>query len=209
LKNWISRIALLVCTVVVVIAGCASADRVVRLYEDPSFDRGPLANVLVVGVHENATLRRRFESNVAERFRATSTGAVPSLNLMRAADAISHERLVAIVQRERFDAVLVSRLVDVQTRVETREGRTTAVAQRRDNIPLADFFRYDYVEYQDPMEVTTVRTVVLVSDLYDVATEQRVWSAETTSFEKTRVDEIIDGIATAVTGALRRDGFVR
>ncbi len=190
------------------LAACSTADRVVRLYEDPAFDRGPFTNVLVVGVHTNATLRRRFESNVAERIRADGIVSTPSLNFMRAADEISRESLLAVVEREGFDAVFVTRLVDQQTRVETREGRLTAVAQRRDDVPLADFFRYDYVEYRDPMEVTTVRTVVLVSDLYDAATEQRVWSAETTSFEKSRVDEIIDGIADALADALRRDGFI-
>jgi len=190
------------------LVACGTADRVVRLYEDPAFERGPFTNVLVVGVHTNATLRRRFESNVAERIRANGIVSTPSLNFMRAADEISRDSLVAIVEREGFDAVLVTRLVDQQTRVETRAGRVTAAAQRRDDVPLADFFRYDYVEYRDPMEITTVRTVVLVSDLYDVATEQRVWSAETTSFEKTRVDEIIDGIAAALAGALRSDGFI-
>ncbi len=192
-----------------ILCSCSSSSRVVKTYEDPNFSSGPFANILVVGIHENATSRRRFESTVATALRSDNTAASASLNFMLSTDEISRESLRAIVDSEGFDAVLITRLVDMQMQIESREGRVTADAQRRNDLPLADFFRYDYVEYQDPMEITTVRTVVLATDLYEVASELRIWSAESTATDKTSVFETISDISRALANALSRDGFIR
>jgi hypothetical protein len=127
---------------------------------------------------------------------------------MLSTDAISRDSLRTIVENENFDAVLITRLVDIRTRVEDREGRSTAEARRRNNIALADFFRYDYVEYQDPMETTAISTVVLATDLYDVATEAKIWSAESTAIDKTAAFETISGVSRALASTLSRDGLI-
>jgi hypothetical protein len=203
----ISIVALGACFAVV--HGCASSGRVVKTYEDPSFSGGPFTNVLVVGVHHDGNARRRFESSVASAIREGGTAAAPSLNFMRLADQINRDTLAAIVQREDFDAVLVTRLVDSAQRVENRQGRTVAEAQRRDDIFLADFFRYDYVEYQDPMVSTTVRSVVLATDVYAVTNEARIWSVESTVLDKTSVYETIAAASRALANALSRDNLIR
>jgi hypothetical protein len=189
--------------------GCGTADRVVKLYENPEFVGGPFTNILVVGVHEDADARRRFESGVAGAIRKGGTSATPSLNFMRSSDGISRDAIVEIVERENFDAVLVTRLVDLDVQIERREGRSTAQAQRRDDLPLVDFFRYDYVEYQDPMTTTAVRTVVLVTDLYNVADESKVWGVESTSIQKDSVFDLFNGISDALAGALSTDNLIR
>ncbi|NIW24811.1 MAG: hypothetical protein GWN29_09730 [Gammaproteobacteria bacterium] len=192
-----------------VLLGCGTSSRVVTLYENPEFTGGPFTNILVLGVHEDADARRRFESGVASAIREGGTSATPSLNFMRSTDEISRDSIVEIVETENFDAVLVTRLVDLDIQIERREGRSTAQAQRRDDLPLVDFFRYDYVEYQDPMTSTTVRTVVLVTDLYNVADESKVWSVESTSIQKDGVYELINDISGALASALTRDNLIR
>jgi len=105
--------------------------------------------------------------------------------------------------------VLVTRLVDTNIRAEAEQGPSTLVVERRDDIPLVDAFRYTYNEYEDPMVVTTIRTVVLATDLYDVASEARIWSVESTSMDKESVYDIVDGASSALAGALARDGLIR
>jgi hypothetical protein len=192
-----------------VLHGCASSGRVVKTYEDPNFSGGPFKNVLVVGVHRDGNARRRFESTVASAIREGGTAAAPSLNFMRLADQISRDTLAPIVQREGFDAVLVTRLIDSALRVENRQGRTTVEAQRRDDVFLADFFRYDYVEYQDPMVSTTVRSVVLATDVYAVTNEAKIWSVESTVLDKASVFEAVVDTSRALANALSRDSLIR
>ena len=58
------------------------------------------------------------------------------------------------------------------------------------------------------MPVTTAYTVRVRTDLYLVATEQRVWAVESTGFEKQNLFGVIDGIAKALTAQLRKDGLI-
>jgi len=191
------------------LAGCIMPDRVVKLYEDTDFDGGPFSNVLVVGAHEDSDARRRFESSVVRSLNASGTDATSSIEVMGSGQDITRESLLAATSTSGSDAVLITRLVDVQSRAEIQQGRTTVVADRRGNLPLAGFFRYDYTEYQDPMTVTTVRTVVLATDLYNVDDENRIWSVESTSFDKETVDATIDGASRAISTTLLQDGLIR
>lgn len=191
-------------------SGCAGGDRVVKIYEDASFSGGPFANVLVVGVGPNADNRRRFELSVADAIGAGGTSARASIQVMGgASQPVTRDSVAAAARSIGADAVLVTRLVDSSVRTETEQGPSVLEVERRDDIPLVDAFRYTYSEYEDPMVVTTIRTVVLATDLYDVTTEARVWSVESTSMNKESVYDIVDGASSALAGALARDGLIR
>jgi hypothetical protein len=191
------------------IASCATPDRVVRLLDDSNLVSSPFENILVVGAHEDSNARRTFEEGVARAINDGETMAQTSLRFMRASAEIDRESVLEAVAESGADAVLVTRLVDMQARRETQPGRTTMVAERRDNIPLADFFRYEYSEYQDPMVVTTVTTVVLATDVYRVSDENLIWSVESRSIDKVSVYDTVDSVSRALTGALRSDGLIR
>jgi hypothetical protein len=90
------------------------------------------------------------------------------------------------------------------TRVlEVREGQPLVSTEQ----PLGDILR-EYAEKPDPMTATSVRTVLVASDLYEVATETRVWSGRSTAFEKSTVDAAITDLASAVTRTLRAAGWL-
>jgi len=103
---------------------------------------------------------------------------------------------------------MITRLLDVESNTSVEEGRVTATAQRRNDIAMVDFFRYDYAEYRDPMTVSTVHTVILLTDLYNVADENKIWSVESTSFDKASVYGVIDGTSRGITDQLRRDRLI-
>lgn len=191
------------------LAGCAASDRVVKTYESPDFDGGPFNRILIVAAHEETGTRRLFENSLRAVLNENGAIAVTSLSVMDAEEPIEREPVIAAVRETGADAVLVTRLLDVASSTSVEGGRTATDAQRRNDIPLADFFRYDYVEYQDPMTITTVRTVVLSTDLYNVADETKVWSAESTSFDKETVYGVIGSATRGLTDQLRRDQLIR
>jgi hypothetical protein len=128
---------------------------------------------------------------------------------MDAAQNIDRESVVAAMREAGADAVLVTRVVDIETQSEIEQGQTQAELARRNDVPLADFFRYEYVESADAMTVTTVRTVILETDVYDAASEKKVWSVESTSFDKQTAYGVIDGVARAISAELERDGLIQ
>jgi hypothetical protein len=202
--------AALAATAALALGACASTgDRIVKIYEDRAALAGPYTRILVVGAHAETATRRTFEDSVVRALAAVGTEARSSLAVMDAAQDIDRESVIAAVRETGADAVLVTRVVDIKTQSEIDQGQTQAEVARRSDVPLADFFRYEYVESADAMTVTTVRTVILETDVYDAASEKKVWGVESTSFDKQTAYGVIDGVARAITAELARDGLIQ
>ena len=176
------------------VAGPAAGDEVAKVYQDPAFD-GMVSEILVVGVHEDFGTRGQFENTVSRALRAAGASAEASLYTLSSAGDLNADSLVAAARRVGADAVLVTRVVDVQT-------------QNPD--ATADFTEYfrAYSRYEDPLPVTTTHTVRVRTDLYLVESRARIWGVESTAFEKPNLFGVIDGIAKAVTAQLRSDGLI-
>jgi len=200
---------LLLLAVMSLLWSCASSDRIVRTYQDPAFDGGPFAKILIVGVSPDNGIRRRFEDSLVTAINPNNTVAVSSLAVMGADEPVERESLLAAARETGSDAVLITRLLNAESNTSTQGGRAGVDTQRRGDIPLADFFRYDYVEYQDPLTTSTVNTVSLTTDLFGVADETRVWSADSVSLDKASVYGLIDGSTGSISMQLTRDGFIR
>jgi hypothetical protein len=176
-------------------ARAAGADEVVKTYQDSAFG-ATVAKILVVGVHEDFGVRGQFENTVARALRAVGTAGEASLYSLSSAGELTAEALVAAARKARADAVMVTRVVDVQT--ENPDATTT----------FTEYFQA-YSKYADPMPVTTSYTVRVRTDLYVVESQARVWAVESTAFEKQNLFGVIDGIAKALTAQLRKDGLIK
>ncbi|HXS78634.1 MAG TPA: hypothetical protein VN818_00060 [Gammaproteobacteria bacterium] len=177
------------------LARAAAADEVVKTYQDSAFD-SKVSKILVVGVHEDFGTRAQFENTVARALRAAGTAGEASLYSLSSAGELTADNLVAAARKARADAVLVTRVVDVQT--ENPDATTT----------FTQYFQA-YSKYADPLPLTTAYTVRVRTDLYIVATQQRVWAVESTAFQKQNLFGVIDGIAKALTTQLRKDGLLQ
>ena len=177
------------------LAGAAAGDEVVKTYEDPNFD-ATLSKILVVGVHADRSVRGQFENTVARTLRSVGASSEASLYSVGNTGELSAETLIAAARTVRADAVMVTRVVDVQT----QNPDVTA--------SLQDYFR-KYSAYEDPLPGTAKHTVRVRTDLYLVDSQAQLWGVESTAFEKQDLFAVIDGIAKAVTAQLRSDGIIR
>jgi len=172
-----------------------AADEVVKTYRDAAFT-GTVSKILVVGVHDDVSVRGQFENTVARALRAAGTAGEASLYSLSSAGELKPDALVAAARKARADAVLVTRVVDVKTE---NPGATTT---------FTEYFQA-YSKYADPMPVTTAYTVRVRTDLYLVENQTRVWAVDSTAFEKQNLFGVIDGIAKALTAQLRSDGLIK
>jgi len=179
---------------VTLLASAAIADEVTKTYQDPTF-AGGASKILVVGVHDDGSVRGQFENAVARALRAAGAAGESSLSV-GGASQLSAATVVEAARRARADAVLVTQVVDVQT-----QGGG-------DSATVTEYFNA-YARYQDPLPITTAHTVRVQSALYIVEGERRVWAAESTAVDKVDLFGVIDGIATALTVQLRADGLIR
>jgi hypothetical protein len=176
------------------LAHAAAGDEVVKVYQDPAFG-ATVSKILVVGVHEDLGVRGQFENTVARAVRSVGASGEASFYSVGGGAELTAEALVAAARKARADAVLVTRVVDVQT-------------QDVDVASFPDYFR-SYSRYGDPLPGETTHTVRVRTDLYLVESQARIWGVESTAFEKPSLFGVIDGIAKAVAAQLRSDGLVR
>ena len=166
--------------------------QVAESYKDPAF-ASTVTRILVVGAHDDRNVRGIFENSVVRALRTAGAEGESSLVRMGSAEVLSAETLVAAAERVDADAVLITRVLSV----ETRES---------DDLAFAAAVR---PHAEDPLANASTSTVSVHSDLYTVANQAKVWSAESTTFDKANLFGVIDGITMAITAKLRSDRLIR
>jgi len=193
-----------------IVAACAaSSGQVVKTFELVEPAGAPFSRVLVVGAHKDRSIRRQFEKTMVDALREEQVDALSSIANMPDGAALNAETVGNTAREMRADGVLVTRLKDVKWSTDFEEGRSTTEARRKEDGNLLDFFRYDYVEHEDPMHAATVRTVVVASDFYRVSDRTKIWSVESTAVEKETAMDVIESIAASTRAQLQRDGLVQ
>ncbi len=179
-------------------------DHVARAKELPN---APYKRVLIVGTAARASSAREFEEVLAKELSNDSTYAFGYHRAASRAD-VREEVVRSIAEQQNADAILVvtARLVNAER--EVSGDRTDVQAQVKGG-GLVDFFRYDYEEYTSPPSTDYRVNVQLQTDMFDVASEDRIYTVESrTDFAET-TSEIILGEAKELAKRLRKDKLVR
>jgi hypothetical protein len=190
------------------VVGCAGQDRVVRLDQSESV-AAPFEDILILAVYSDADARRDYEVELVRALRASGTGAHYSLEFMRSSEEINRETLVRVAAEAGVDAILVTRPIDIDRRVEEGSELDAAAIDAQGNTPLSRYFYYYSIQFADPEQAGLIATAVLESDLYRVADEELVWQVQSTAKDRTSVFELALGQARALTAAMRQDGIIR
>ena len=179
-------------------------DRVARAKELPN---APYKRVLIVATAARAASAREFEEVLAKDLTNKHTYAFGYHRAASRAD-VKEDVVRSIAELQNADAILVvtARLVNAEREV-TKE-RTDVQAEVKGG-GLVDFFRYDYKEYTSRPSADYRVNVQVQTDMFDVASDQRIYTVESrTEFAET-TSEIIIGEAKELASRLRKDKLVR
>ena len=204
-----TRIAVILAIAATVVA-CAGktsqtyVDRVARAKELPN---APYSDILIVAIAARGATAREFEEVLA----AELTGmGVNGIGYHRAASrADVNEDVVRQLAAERgAGAILFVTGTLVSAQREVTGSRTDLQPQVKGG-GLVDFFRYDYKEAKTPAKMDYRVNVQFTSDMFDVESEERIYTVESrTEFAET-TSEIIVNEAKELAKRLRKDKLVR
>ena len=179
-------------------------DRVARAKELPN---APYKRVLIVGTAARASSAREFEEILAKDLSNDHTYAFGYHRAASRAD-VTEEVVRSLAEMQNADAILVvtARLVNAEREVS---GERTDVQAQVKGGGLVDFFRYDYKEYTTPPSAEYRVNVQVQTDMFDVASEDRIYTVESrTDFGET-TSEIILSEAKELAKRLRKDKLVK
>ena len=172
---------------------------------DPSNER--FRNFLVIGVAGNYNSRAQFERMVVSGLKAEGVSARPYHVVAGGNKPLTRDEVVAAIEENGFDAVVVTRVLDTKSDFELRSTVTGTKVTRKDE-GFGKLFRYDYEEMDEPLSLTIDMKITFGTTLYSAASQGLVWSSETTGPKADNVGLLIDETAKSVVRQLKRAGKI-
>ena len=193
--------------IVFAIVGCAPQTEVIKLYDKSDDISQTYERLLVISVAGDTNSRRRLEELISGHLESANVGAVAGYQETGLKAEMLQDDIDTAAQNANADAILITHIVSVDTRVDLAPGRTDILSECREGDPL-DYFLYDYRELKEPDSVKVAHTVVAVTNLYDASNGERLWTIQSTCFEKASMDEVLQEEAKAIVRQLQIDNLV-
>ena len=175
---------------ILLVSACANT-KISQSWVDPDHKKVYKA-LLVIGIAESEQNRRAYESYFVEELKAIGVEAVASYKLIKSDQKIDRETVTKAIDGLGIDGVLITHLLAVD--------EETIYRPSMDYMPMygGGYYggMYSYYPHVNtyvhrPGYYTTHETYTLETNLYDVETEELVWSARTRTFSPESVDEVI------------------
>lgn len=190
-----------------VLAACVPQTEVIKLYDNSDRVSQKYEQLLVVSVVGDIGTRRRLEELISGHLEAANVAAIAAYTETGLRTEMLQDEIDAAARHTDADAILITHIVSVDTRVDVDPGRTHIFSECRGGDPI-DFFLYDYRELKVPDSVKIAHTVVAVSSLYDASDGERLWTIQSTCFEKASMDEVLQEEAKAIVRQLQIDNLI-
>jgi hypothetical protein len=147
----------------------------VSIRKAPGFQRARIQKILVVGVFNTAPNRQAFENAIAGRLKARKIAAAASWQALPPGVAVDKAGIASFAKAQGYDTVLVTRLTDVHM---LQPVDKPIRAQKPSEIPYDDTRLSDELPaiVASPEYGLDYQVAVVISNLYDVATEKPVWT---------------------------------
>lgn len=118
--------------------GCASTSGLVNMWRDPSFQQGPMTNMLVIAVRKDPFKRRIWEDGLSSELALYGVKATPSYRIFP--DSVPDT--AAAIRRDGYDGVLVTRRLESQPFTRYTAGYTTT-----EPVTQYDYWTNSYYTY--------------------------------------------------------------
>ena len=206
MRLYLGRLAMVLFTCTFLIS-CANS-KLSRTWTDPKYSGSQYGNLLVIGATEDDSIRRTFEKKFVEKLEAAGIKAVESSSVMSKDQKIDKETILAVVAKTGVDGVLLTYLVAVRekdvaspsvdyTPVDDYRGGTTP-----DLSSLPGYGSSGTQYYSTRVKVR------LETNLYDAETEQKVWSAQSTTLNPKSDTALIDSVIEVFTKDLKKNKLI-
>jgi hypothetical protein len=200
---------LLVPALIVVLSACASTT-LDNSWKDPLYSGGPVSKVLVVGISNQASVRRDFEDTFAQALTQQGVQAVSSYTLIPQDGQIAQDVLQKAVEKAGANGVLITRMVGRKTDISVTPAPMAPMAP-----PIYGMRRnyYGYYAgawngYYEPATVQQYDYIVTETTLFRADAPEPVWSGTARTLEPRDVRKATEGFAKVMIDALRKENLI-
>jgi hypothetical protein len=203
-----SKVVLL-CAVSVLLFSCAST-KITQSWVEPD-NKKSYSNFLIIGIGESEQTRRAYESYFVEALREKAIEAEASYRLIKSNVEIDRQSVDKAIEGLNIDGVIVTHLVavDEETVYRPSTGYMYGGGYGGYYGNLYSYYPHVNSYVHDPGYYTTHETYTLETSLYDVASEELVWTARTRTFSPESVDEVIADLTKLLIKDLQEKNLIK
>jgi hypothetical protein len=158
--------------------------------------QGPVKKILVMGISQRPGIQRFFEDEFVRQLRARGTDAIAGYSILPYDQKMDKDFIAAKAGESGADAVLVAR--PIGKKIE------------RSYVP-GSYYRWgSYYGYAySPGYVVDDEYVYIETNLYDVATEKLIWTAQSETIMMATDQELIKSFINTMVAKLASDKVIK
>ena len=198
--------------VVFSLGACSTGPQITRTQDVSESADTPYQKILVITLLSSFDSRRYLEDEVVLQLSKLGTDAVASTSMMNTKTPVNRKTFLAMVEEIGADAVLVTQLVNLESKGAMKDMRPEATHIFRPT-DYYNVWSVELAEYVDPQAAKFEHSLVLATQLYSVLNQEAVWAIESKSkivqdFDQIKAYSIIVDEANAIATYLSRDGLL-
>jgi hypothetical protein len=191
-----------------VLAAC-SATNMITSWKDQGVEPKKYQKIAVVALTPNMESRATVEEAVAGQLRAKGIKAYATFNTFPFAAKIGEldfdkatieQKIREKINDNHFDALMTIVLLDKQKEQRYVEGTSISLAAPVYGYPYYGYYSYAYTTVYSTGYYTTATTYFLETNLYDVASEKLVYTAQTKTEDPSSIEKGADNFASTIVG---------
>jgi len=183
----------------VLIISCAGT-KLTQIQVDEARRGKPVSGILVIAVTYEEELRQFFEDKFVAQLKTAGIEAVSSAAVIPISEKqqLEKDRVLKVIDEYKTDAVIITHMVGV----EEEEIITRYSPGRRG---YHGRYLWAYGNVHQPGYASTRITVRLATNLYDVKTEELIWSGRSETMKPDSIKQTIDDVIKEVIKDLQKN----
>lgn len=201
------------------LAACSkTTTNISQSYRNPGFEETVFKQVLVIGVSSSEEGRQAFENAFAKAITEAGGGAQASWGVLPKETQLEEDELRAAIEAGGFDGVLVTRLLSVDKDQEYVEPKAYNNPRTRYYAGgggrglygrgFYGFYGTTYATVHEPGYFETSTTFRLETNLYSVATDGLVWTAQSETVDPESIPDARASMTAAVAKKLKEERLI-
>jgi len=206
---------------VVLVAGAAALllscanTKISQTWVEPNHTK-TYKDLLIIGIAESEQNRRAYESHFVDELKTSGIDAETSYRLIKSNEKIDRNSVVKTIKDLGIDAVIVTHVVAVDEETVYRPGVGYTVVgygayggYSGYGSGLYGYYPHVNTYVNSPGYYTTHETYTLETNLYDVKSEELVWSARSRTFSPESVQEVIVDLTRLLIKDLKDKNLIK
>ena len=192
--------------VTLLLSSCANT-KISQSWVEPNHNKS-YNDLLIIGIGESEQNRRAYESYFTAELKEHKIESVASYTLIKSNEKMDRDTVVKAIDGLGIDAVIVTHMIAVDEETVYRTGHSHTGYNRYSRNMYSYYPRVNSYVHR-PGYYTTHETYTFETSLYDIVTEELVWTARSRTFSPGAVDEVIVDLTKLLIKDLKEKNLIK